>query len=451
MAIIHEIFRNSGGDGLLNIFDSDFKDYNKVHEGIRQFDAKKHRVMDRSYYKDKTIFVPTGEKDENGNDKVTAEIARVARVPLAIQRYIIEQKAMFAFSGGVELVSSDDESVLFERVQQNWDESKLAFDLTEIAEYVMSETQVALLFHSPDEEAESLEDFRFKYRILANSLGDKLTPHFDDITGDMIAFTRGYEVGEDIYKDIYWTSENGVVLTRFVNEVHESDISLPYEKLPIIYWEQDAPECDQTEEVISRFEESASRFYTQNDYTGDPILFLKGQVMDLPAKGEQGKVLESTDKDADAKLLESSSAHQARKLEFQMLEKFAFMLNRSAPLDVLTLRDMAVDSGEGMQRMLIDIYAEAHRKQNGYLGKGVQRAVNWLVHEWGRLMNVNEKLRVEVKFNQLSVKGESEKIDLAMKANGGLPVVTHSTSVRMAGIESNVDEIVNNNNNGYNN
>lgn len=465
MAIIQDIFRHMGGDGDLYAYIR--KEYKTraqlVAEGIKQYDPDLHDVANKSKRPDKVIFVPTGEKDENGNDVLTTDTSQVSRAPIAIQKYIIEQKASFDYGSGVELKPTNPDSPIWDDVWRNWDDGKFEYSLSDIDKRMMSETQVAIIFYSEPDGVESLNDFRFKLKVVSPEKGDKLEPIYDDETGDLIAFGREYKIKRKKRYDLYVIGENGfveihryeggILMTRESIIVDEEDmettsevpdiIYTTYTKLPIVYWEQDAPECHDTRELIRELEWSFNDFLTQQGYTGDPILFLSGMTMDLPAKGQQGKVIENPDGQGDAKFLEQDGAPEARQMQFDMLMKFIFMINRAATLDVGTLKELTVESGEALQRMLTDVYAAAEDRQMGAWGLGVQRMVNWLLHEWKALRNAEkEDLRIKVKFTRKSLRGESERIDLAQKANGGQAVATLATTVEMAGLEDDVNEAV---------
>lgn len=476
MITMSKIYELMGGDGvgLYDLMRGGYDRDTMITEGLRQYNSDLHTVANPNLRKDKRIFVPTGEKDAEGNDKLTTDTAPVARAPIALQKYMINQKASFTYGDGVELKASLDNSALFDRVYENWDDAKIDFILTDIARIMMAETQVAVVFFNPNVGG----DISFRSKIWSPSRGDTLEPFFDDETSDMYAFGRGYERDGNEYYDLYIINASGFVeIRRFKNgsprtveidvpivgidgevsyqaDLVEDIIVTPYTKLPIIYGEQDAPECHDSRELIKELEWSFNDFLTQMGYTGDPILFLKGMVMDLPAKGQQGKILESTDKDADAKFLESDSAHEARRMSFDMLMKFIGIVNRVMWLDSETLTRLSLESGEALERMLVDVYADAEDRQRGRWGLFVQRMVNWLVHEHRVLMGgADSALKVRAMFSQKTFKGESDRIELAMKANGGKPIMTHEASIAWAGKEDDIQralEIINQEENGNN-
>lgn len=430
-----------------------------IVEGVQQFIADKHTVANKQKRPDKTIIVPDGLPDPvTGAVKYRGDFARVSRAPIAIQRYIISQKASFARGNGVTLKPSEPDTVTYGHVARNWEENKIDFILKEIGERQMGETQCAVIFYGK-QEADTLDDFRFRHKIVSPILGDKLEPIFDEDTGDMIAFGREYKRGEEVRYDLYVINEAGLVeIRRFVNgkprmvmgsiwlpdmsgvmqeipgEVEEV-IQTPYTKLPISYFSQDLPECHDTRALIEEFEWGFNDFLTQMGYSADPILFGKGTALDMPAKGNAGKFITTSDPDGDLKFVTPENATESRDLQFTLLRDFIFTLNRSVWLSLETMKQLgAATSGAALERYLIDAYMEATDKQQGSWGMGVQRMVNWLTHEWKALTGVDKDLRINAVFSRYSMQDESERVGLAMKANGGLPVVDHQTSIGMAGL-----------------
>lgn len=460
MAKIQAIFRQmKSGDGVdLYAYCRQSADRSTViRQAIKELLPDFHEVMDKGKRPDKLTFVPTGEKDENGKDKVESKLVPISRAPLAVQKYIIQQKASFASGSGVELKPTKDKSVLFDNVYRNWTDNKLMYDLKDIFERIMGETQCAIIFYGDSKES-SLSTFRFRHKIISPTLGDKLEPVFDEDTGDLIAFGREYNRGKNVRYDLYIMNEQGFCeIHRFINgkplmvDVFGDDgvtvtgqeaeiIKTPFTKLPVIYGEQLFPECWDTRHLMREFENSFNDFLTQQGYTGDPILWIRSGSVDMPAVGSQGKVLMGTGEKDEAKFLTPENATESRNLQFNLSTKFMFGLNRSVMMDAQTMSDMKADSGEALKRMLTDVYMEAEDKQNGYLGKFTQRIINWLTNEWRTLLNgADPDLRVSLRFIPKSFSGEAERIAIAQSAEG---LATLETRVSMAGLEDDVARAV---------
>lgn len=439
---ISAIYENMGGDGA-NMYDYIKKQTKDLasKDAIKQYIPSLHDVADKGIRPDKPAFRPTGENGTDGKPVMEMYLAPVSRAPFAIQKYIIGQKASFARGNGVILKPTKENSKLYDRVWNNWQKNKISFDLKNIFERKMAETQVAVIFYG-ERGATSLDEFVFKHKIVSPLKGDKLTPYFDDDNDDFIAFGREYKRGKITVLDFYYMRADGFCeILRYKGKVLIDTIPTPYTKLPIIYWEQPEGECEDTKDLIREMEFGFNEFITGLGYTADPILFGKGKVMDLPAKGSAGKFIESTDPDADLKYVTPDNATEARELQFKLLQRYIFSLNRAVLLDLDTMKDLGGNiSGAALERYLIDAYMEATDKQQGEEGKGVQRMVNWLTSQWALLQTEADKtFRIDVEFTKYSMQDELERVELAVKANGNKAVVDIESGVAIAGL---VDDVV---------
>lgn len=444
---ISAIYRLMGGDGSeLYTGLRELSSRQKTNIARRQYNQRLHKITDPIHRPDKIIFVPNGQKDPvTGKDILVMDTSPVTRIPVGFEKYIISQKATFAAGSGVLLKPSVPDTELFERVSRNWYDNKTDYLLIDIFRQVMAYTEAAVIFYG-DRGAESFDDWRYKMKVISAETGDVLEPFFDE-DDDLIAFGREYEVDGKTRYDFYVIGEsgfveirrfeNGLLASAFGTEEEPSEVFVTkYTKLPIVYWSQRMPECDITSEMREEFEEAFNQFCTQMGYSAESILFGKGDTMSMPAKGVAGKYMEGTGDNADLKYVSDTAQHEPREFQFKVMQKFIFGLNRSVFMDFDTMRELGGDiSGVALKRYLMDAYMEATNKQKGYLGMGVQRMANWLLHTWRELAGGDSGLRIYTEFEQYSLESEEDRIDRAMKANGGLPVVTHQTSIEMAALE----------------
>src|SRR5690554_4009949 len=103
---IRAIYQLMGGDGIEAI--GQLRKLNRTEviiESEKQYNPKLHKVADAKLRPDKQIMKPhPSDKDEKtGEPKMVSTTSPVARVPLAFQKYIIDQKAAFAVGNGVTL------------------------------------------------------------------------------------------------------------------------------------------------------------------------------------------------------------------------------------------------------------------------------------------------------------------------------------------------------------
>ena len=444
------IFVLMNGDGA-DLFDYITKQSRPivVSEALAQYIPSLHPVADKGKRPDKEVVKPSGINNADGTPIMTTDFANVVRAPLMLQKYIIGQKGSFARGNGVILKPTIEDDSVFNRVYQNWQQNKTDFDLKEIAVRQMAETQVAVIFYG-EKDKETLDDFRFKYKIVSPIKGDQLFPFYDDDTDDMIAFGRQYKRGDKSMYDFYAMNKGGLCdIHKFINGVPkmmdvgeglqaQEIIKTKYTKLPIVYWEQDQGECHDTNGIIEELETGFADFLTGMGYTADPILFAKGKAMDMPYKGAPGKFIETDDAAGDLKFVTPDNATESRALQFSLLQKYIFSLNRSVMLDLETLKGLGAVSGAALERYLIDVYMDATDRQQGSWGKGVQRMVNWMLSQWMVLDREVKGLRIDVMFSRYSLQDELERVTLAVKANGNKPVVDLETGVAIANM---VDDV----------
>lgn len=415
-----------------------------INEALKALDPSMHDVTSKSKRPDKMTFKPNGDKDAvTGEDKMVMAIEPVSRAPIRVQRYIVSQKASFARGNGIRLKPSDENSKVFKKVYENWYENKTDFYLKEIAEAYLGETQVAVIFFSDFDGANTIptiEDLRLRFKILKPSKGDVLYPIYDQDTEELISLCREYMRGEDTFYDFYIAPEEKggfAVLRRFKgeNETVFEEKQLPYKKLPLVYWERNEPECEDTQPLIDELESSFSDFLDQVKYTGDPILFGKGRTLNLPAKGTPGKYIEGSE-DADIKFVTpDDNATDSRELAFDMLQKFIFSLNRAVVLDLEVMKNLSDVSGAALDRYLTDVYMEASDHQNGYWGLGVQRMVNFMLDTWKYAMSEeNDKTTIDVGFTRYRLDDMQETVNTILLANGNQPLIDHQASISLAGL-----------------
>ena len=425
-------------------------------EGRKQYDPAEHDVKKVSERPNKLVKSPTDKLDDNGNPVTETKSVPVAKIAMPLQKYIIQQKATFAVGNRINFKPDVQESKVFEAAWETWKKAKVQYDLLEIAERMMAETEVALIWYSQkDEKAKG--GVKLRARIVSPELGDELYPVFDRYN-DLIAFGRAYEVDEIKYFDLYtkealrrFVEEDGKYVEQFAETAADEEgneiglvESLPYGKIPVVYWRQPGgkPECEDVKDLIRAREFTSSDFFDNNQYYADPMLFLKGSAINMPNKGTAGKVLQGSD-DADAKFLTPGDYTAARKLEFEMLDNLIFMLTRSAKLDAESMKGLGDLSGAAMDRMLTSPHMAARRMQYGEFGKGVQRCMNFLLAAYREILSLpNDNVEAEPQFSLFRIDDKRENVELAQLANGGKPVLDQEESIRIAGLSDYPDETI---------
>lgn len=411
---------------------------NEIYKAIEQYEPSLHDVMKPNKRENKHVVhrIPTNDFDDEGKRiyKVQAGEVPITRIPLNLVQYGATQKAVFAVGQGVRLNPREDDVRAFDYFLRNWKDSKIESDLVEILRTRFAETECAVIFWG-ERGAEKLEDFKFRYKILSPTRGDQMEVLFNAENDDMVGFKRTYQLGDKGVTDYYYKDVTGVYLQRDKEEPKK----LPYQDLPIVYFNQKQGEFIDSKALLDGLELITSDGVETFQYFGSPILWLKGESLELPQKGDMGKVLAADGEGADAKFLTPNGSTELQELLIKQLKSMFFLQNRIAPLSFEELKEMGDVSGTALDRLLIDPQIEATLNQKGEFGKGVQRLVNWLVREWSEL--TNERLKVDVEFNRFTLESESEKIAVRMSANGGLPIEDIETSLEKLGV-INVEERV---------
>lgn len=433
----------NGGDGVA-FCSNNLSEYNRseaIQQATKLYDIQQHPIKNKAKRPDKktTVLEPSKDFDEKGIPikNMVTKIVPIERNSLDIANYIIGQKTTLVTGAGVGLDADDTDSELYKKVKQNWDNAKFEYDISNVFSTLKKETQVAIILFG---KKTGLKEYG--YKLVSPNRGDTLIPYFDEETEDFIGLQREYERNTNNYVDLYYKDLNGLPrLKRIVDQVEISDEQLPYNDLPIIYFEQDENELYNVAELIYALEDTLNRYIDNAKYFENPILFSKGSNIDLPAQTDMGKVFIGKDPESDMKFVTPENATEMTRLHFDSLDKWIFLLSHSVRLDAESLKGLgkAGLSGEAIERLMTDAYMYASNQQNGEFGKGIQRLVNWLTKEHSSLSKNPDDLHIKAKFRKYSLRGEQERVDLFMKANGGLPVISQEESITGAGLAKDTD------------
>lgn len=464
-----------------------------TNDSMKQLDPAQHNVFDRGKRKKRERLVPTGEfkKDANGEllkvngepvpatRKVQEEVNRIA---LPLQKLIVTRRAAFMNTGNMNIVAKPETELqirLLEMVKKCRDDNKMEFKSTQIAEKMMSELQVAELWYSEDVDASywgslsSQGKKRMRMKLLAPSLGDNLFPVFNG-SGELVYFGRGYKTSRDFtdmidlsnpeaelatpldnseveHLDIY--SKDGVL--KFEMEkgvwVMKDAVVYTYGKLPIIYYSQAQPEWADVQPVIERLETLVSNFADVVDANSSPVLFAKGIIKSMPARGEVAKVINvvpQIDREgkevgtSDLKYITWDAAPEAVRLEIDNLVNFIYTCTQTPDISTKGMADLGVKSGTGFDRVFIDAHLAAMRHTNGQFGECTQRSLNFLVSACVAIdtsLKTAANLQLHPEFPLFRINDDKETVDMLIAATGGQPLLSRETAVGMTGFVQDVD------------
>ena len=374
-----------------------------------QLDPTKHDVYDLVKRPKKSVQKPTGQKDGNGNDLTQTVQEEVNRIAIPFQKIIVKRAVGFLLGNKVKLSGSADsptQKKLFEMVQRTWSDNKLDYFNRRLARTVMSQCEAAELWYLVEDTVgfwqsmlnktkmaigASAGKFRMRVKLLSPIAGDKLYPFYDE-AGDMVAFSREYEV-----------TENGKKLTRF--DVFTSDYRVklikgdagwtidgkieanPFKKIPVVYYSQDEPEWYDAQSMIDRIETLLSNFGDTNDYFGAPMVFTQGLITGFASKGERGKVLQG-EKGADAKYLSWDSAPEAIKIEIDTLKELIYSMTQTPDISFSQMKGLGNLSGVALKLLFLDAHLKAENHTEVF-GEMFQRRLNLIKSTIGNVIDIS--------------------------------------------------------------
>jgi len=414
----------------------------------KEYNADEHKINSKIFRPQKVITktLDSSILDINGEKITHTVLVDVARISLAIQKLIVSRKTAFTTGGNVTLKSkpsNDQEAEIAELVNETWRKNKLQYRNADIFRALASETEVAEIWYSKVNLDKTIS---LKTKIYTPSDGYELVPIFD-AHKDLIAFGLQYattlnnEVINhlDIYDEleiVRYTQRSGY--TWVIEEVIQHN----YGKIPVIYYSIKQSVWHDVQNMIERLEVLMSNFADTNDYNGSPILFSNGMIEGWSDKGEQGKLIEGKGEGAKLEYVSWDSAPESIKLEIEKLTEFIYTITQTPNISFSEMKGLGDVSGVAFDRIMIDAHLNATDHHNGSYGEGIQRRINFLLSALGNIypnLKIASEIEITPIFSLFSIDDESDRIDNAMKANGGLPVTSHLDSIKQAGLSDDAE------------
>ena len=409
---------------------------------LKQLDPLSHDVFNQAIRPKKTVKKASGQKDDKGQPIYNDSQEEVARIAIPFQQIIVERAIGFLLGNTIQLEpegSKDDEKQknIIAMVHKIWSKNKLDYRNKELARKMFSECETAELWYLVDAEEGFWGDltngkFKPKMKILAESLGDKLYPYYDN-TGDMIAFSREYTVLNDNKEEYHFDIYTNEATYNWINIDGENTLQTPivnpFKKIPIVYYKQDYPDWYTVQPMIDRLEMSISNRADSNDYSGSPITIVKGQLQGFASKGEQGKVLQVSN-DGDVKYLESSTAPESTRLEWDTLREFILSMTQTPDISFSQMKNLGSLSGIALKLMFLDAHMKARTKE-GTFGEGIQRRINLLMSIIGNVIDTSleqtaKTLDLIPVFTPYLPTNEKEEIEIISVAKSAGVISTES-------------------------
>lgn len=418
-----------------------------------QLDPTKHDVFDITKRPKKPVQKPTGQKDSNGNDVTQTVYEEVTRIAIPFQKIIVKRAVGFLLGNRVKLsgtAETDTQKKLLEMVKRTWSDNKLDYFNRRLARTVMSQCEAAELWYLVQEESgfwqgilnklklsigASAGKFRMRVKLLSPIDGDKLYPFYDE-AGDMVAFSREYEVIENSKKftrfDVYTAEYRVKLLKGETGWAIDGKIEAnPFKKIPVVYYKQDEPEWYDAQSMIDRLETLLSNFGDTNDYFGAPMVFVKGQITGFANKGERGKVIMG-EKDAEASYLSWDSAPEAIKIEIETLRELIYSMTQTPDISFSQMKNIGAVSGVALKLLFLDAHLKAENHIEVF-GEMFQRRLNLIKSTIGNVIDISllpdvELLEVEPIITPYMPRNVKEDVEVLVQATSK-PIISVKTAL----------------------
>lgn len=398
------------------------------------------------------------------NKKVIA-----VRIPINFAKKIVRTGTAFEIGKPVTLIPSTS-GKLSELIKLLWKTNRIDSVLNKAVSQKKSETQSAIQFYIKDVTDGSLfmriiswskdklgiasQAKEIKVALLENKNG-VMSPYFDE-TGDMKAFVWQFKSKDSQDKDInnthVWDETNRYVFDDSKGKMVLVD-SLPhgFDRIPIVYMEQDQPEWFEVQEMIDRIETSMSKLGGSNDYSGHPMLKIFGTVKNAPDKDEDGKAWiipvshddEGNEIKGDVEFLTNPNASDSNKLELDKLESFIYSISSTPNLSFDNVKGIGSVSGIALKLMFLDamIKASGNEPDNR---TAIERILNIFISGIVNVTNTGLKtdsksLYYDVLFNSILPDDLKEAV-ATMSTAKTAGIVSAKTAVEYLGINGNVEE-----------
>ncbi|RUT68681.1 phage portal protein [Flavobacterium cupreum] len=391
--------------------------------------------------KDKTVGL--GEK---------AKLVRAVRIPIDYQKKIVSTATAFEVGKPVTLIPSEIND-LSELISMIWKSNRIDSLLQKLVSLKKAETQGAIQFYISELKDNSLfgkilnflklksQAKEIKSKLLDNTKG-VMTPYF--IGDDMIAFMWEYKAknseGKELNHVEIWDSLNYHYLNDSSGKLAYIENPIPhgFDRIPIVYVNQDEPEWFVVRELIDRYETSLSKLGGSNDYTAYPLLQIFGEVNSFPEKDDSGKVLQFPIKIDDegkqihgkAEFLTADNSAESAKLEFDSVKDLIYSISHTPDLSFNNLKGMGDVSGVALKLMFLDAVIKSTINE-GDNRTMIERILNIITSGIVKTTNTNLvkfslTLFYEVVFNSIIPDDVKTATDIitSLKSAGLLSTVT---------------------------
>src|SRR5690606_17874297 len=227
--------------------------------------------------------VGRNQKNKTVGKGEKAKSVDAIRLTVPFANKIVNTAVVFEVGEPITLIS-DDKNELFEAVRKTWQLTRMDYKLQEALKKKKAELESCVIFHIEDIPSDKSwvtklflkEKKRIKSTVKTNKEG-RMYPIFD-ATGNMVQFVWRFTSKNDDYQEIdniwIYTDKERIDIDNSVNRTYSVTSRKPhgFDRIPVVYLQQDYPEWEGVKTLIDRFEVALSKLGGSNDYAGYPLL-----------------------------------------------------------------------------------------------------------------------------------------------------------------------------------
>lgn len=378
-----------------------------------------------------------------------AKSVEAIRLTVPFANKIVNTAVAFEVGEPITLIS-DDKNELFEAVRKTWQLTRMDYKLQEALKKKKAELESCVIFHIEDIPSDKSwvtklflkEKKRIKSTVKTNKEG-RMYPIFD-ATGNMVQFVWRFTSKNDDYQEIdniwIYTDKERIDIDNSVNRTYSVTSRKPhgFDRIPVVYLQQDYPEWEGVKTLIDRFEVALSKLGGSNDYAGYPLLKLYGELVSMPDRNDDGKTLRFPMKEVDdngktihgdAEFLTANNAAETVKIELEKLESLIYSLSSTPDIAFENLKGLGAMSGIALRLMFLDAIIKA-KMNEGENRTTIERCLNIIA---SGIRNTNtglsrKDLLISIQFNSILPNDLKEAVEIASSAvNAG--VMSKETAV----------------------
>lgn len=417
--------------------------WNGRHGLVKEYEPKKHPVMNKAIY-------PDVVRDDG-------RIEYVSRVPLNFQKLATIRMTELCFSIPVKRnykSQGEAEKRIASIIEKIYERNRIDSVNIERGRMLFACCEVVTLWYAvpqPNNVYGFNSELKLRCRNYSPMNGDELYPLYDE-TGDMIALSVGYKrkrLGKmysyfDTYTDsrhLKWVNEGGG------NWKLEENEEIKLGKIPGVYGSRPTPIWEDTSEIVYESEWSLSRNGNYLRRNQKP-LFVVCADEEIEFGNEKDENSEFRDilqypQGATANYVTWQQATESLKFQISELRNLFFTQLQLPDWSYEKMSQQAL-SGESRKQLFIDAQLKVG-DESGRLLEFLDRELN-VIKSFLKLMlpatdhKAIDSLQVEMEITPFSITDEKDTIANLVNANGGKPIISQRESIQVLGWSDDPDK-----------